>query len=73
MKIQITAAHIETLKTPAGGYNQATMELLGVWPLTAGWQQRLIGRAISDRLWRSAIKAAQTKRHIFRGNTRRPR
>ena len=71
MKIQITAAHIETLRTPAGGYNKQTMELLGVWPLTEGWKERLIGLSISDRVWRSAIKAKDIKRHIYRGNTRR--
>jgi hypothetical protein len=67
----ITAEHIEQLKTPAGGYNMRSMEMLGMWPLRAGWQERMIGRKVGDRRWKAALReAAKGKIHRFRGNTR---
>lgn len=71
--ITITAAHIEQLRTPAGGFNKATMDELAVmWPLRTGWQQELIGKMVGDRKWQRAVKAAaRGPRHFFRGNTRR--
>jgi len=70
----ITEETLERLKTPAGGYNEATMTILNCWPLTAGWREWLIGRQISDRKLKEAIAAAaRGKKHIFRGNTRRRR
>ena len=47
----ITESHINQLRTPAGGFNSATMRLFGLWPLKNGWQQQLIGRRISLSLW----------------------
>ena len=69
--ITITAELIEQLRTPQGGFNMATMEIFGVWPLTEGWQQRLIGTQVADRKWKAALKAKDKKRHFYRGNTRR--
>lgn len=69
--IVLTPDHIEQLRTPAGGFNEAAMELVGVWPLRAGWQERLVGKKIGDRRWRLALEAAARPRHYFHGNTRR--
>lgn len=69
--IVLTPEHIEQLRTPQGGYNQHTMELLGAWPLFAGWKDHLVGQKVSDRNWRAALKAKNIKRHFFRGNTRK--
>jgi len=72
--IVLTPEHVEQLRTPAGGFNQRSMEIIGCWPLSAGWQQRLIGMQLSESLWRKAVRAAaEGPRHIFRGNTRRRR
>lgn len=69
--ITLTAEHIEQLKTPAGGYNEASMKVLGCWPLSAGWKERLIGSTVGDRRFRSAVNEARRgKKHFFRGNTR---
>lgn len=57
--ITITAGHLQQVRTPAGGFNQATLEALGVWPLSTGWQQRLIGHQISNQAWKDAISAAK--------------
>jgi hypothetical protein len=71
MKI-IVRDDIEQLRTPAGGFNQRTMEIIGVpWPLQEGWQQRIVGMRVSDRNWSAAQKAKAEVRHVFRGNTRR--
>jgi hypothetical protein len=70
--IILTAAHIEQLRTPQGGFNQATMEIVGCWPLHEGWKDRLVGMKIGDRRWKAALKAKDRRRHFFRGNTRRP-
>ena len=69
--ITLTQEHIEQLRTPAGGFNQQTMELIGVWPLSEGWRQRLVGMRVSERTWKAAQKARLRERHYFRGNTRR--
>lgn len=70
--IVITAENVEQLKTPAGGINQATAEALAIWPLLAGWKERLIGRAVSDKTWKDAVKAAgRGPIYRRRGNTRR--
>jgi hypothetical protein len=71
----ITRSDIDLLRTPAGGFNEATMAHLPVaWPLQTGWQERLIGRPISDRSWSAAVKSAKAgPKHFHRGNTRRPR
>lgn len=72
--VTITAEHVEQLKTPLGGYNQRSMELLGCWPLRDGWKERLVGRSIGDRRLKSAFtEAAKGKKHFFRGNTRKYR
>lgn len=69
--ITLTAEHIEQIRTPAGGFNMETMGALGVpWPLKSGWQDQLIGRAVSNKAWKDAQKASLRKRRIFRGNTR---
>jgi hypothetical protein len=67
----ICANDIEQLRTPDGGFNAATMRLFGMWPLTEGWQQRMIGLRVSDKTWREAQKAKRTQLHRFRGNTRK--
>lgn len=68
----ISAEHLEQLKTPAGGYNEKPMRLLGVWPLRTGWQSRLLGKKVGDRRFKAALQAAaEGKKHIWRGNTRR--
>ncbi len=70
--IVLTVDHIDQLKTPAGGYNEKAMTILGVWPLRSGWKERLIGAKIGDRRLKSAIKAAsEGKKHFYHGNTRR--
>ena len=69
--IVLTPDHIEQLKTPSGGFNKATMEIIGTWPLSDGWKERLVGQAISNRAWSKALKARLKVRHFFRGNTRR--
>jgi len=70
--IIFTHEHIEQLRTPAGGFNQAAMEVIGNWPLHAGWYARLLGTKVSDRKWRQAVNAAKRGPvHRFRGNTRR--
>lgn len=69
--ITLTPELIEQLRTPQGGFNMATMEIIGEWPLREGWQQRLIGTKVADRKWKAMLKAKTTKHHVFRGNTRR--
>lgn len=69
--ITLTADHIEQLKTPQGGYNQRTMELIGAWPLVEGWKERLVGTKVADRKWKQALKQKDIKSHFYRGNTRR--
>lgn len=70
--IVLTAGHIEALMTPKGGYNQATLDKLGIgWPPKAGWKDRLIGTKIGDRRYAAAVKASKTEHHYFGGNTRR--
>lgn len=69
--IVLTADLIEQLRTPAGGFNQETMEIITLWPLQSGWKERLIGTTISDRNWKRALKAKCHKRHVYRGNTRK--
>lgn len=71
--ITLTEKLIESLRTPKGGFNQATMEYLGTWPLQPGWKHRLIGTAISEKNFTAAKAASLKKRHFFRGNTRRHR
>jgi hypothetical protein len=71
--IVLTPEHIEQLRTPQGGFNQETMELIGEWPLVAGWQERLIGQKVADRKWKAALKAKTGQRHFYRGNTRKHR
>jgi hypothetical protein len=72
--IVITEDHIKQVRTPAGGFNQATLEALGVWPLSAGWQSRLVGREVSNQAWKDAVSAAK-KGPIYRrmGNAGRRR
>ena len=69
--ITITAEHIEQLRTPAGGFNQCTMEIIGIWPLTSGWKNQIMGMRISEKNWREAMRAKECVQHKFRGNTRR--
>ena len=71
--IAITQEHIEQLKSPQGGYNRRAMEILGCWPLSTGWKERLVGKQIGDRRLRSAVIQAGIKSHFFRGNTRKHR
>ena len=72
--IMITENHIKQVRTPNGGFNQATLEALGEWPLSAGWKLRLIGREISNQAWKDAVNAAK-KGPIYRrrGNAGRKR
>jgi hypothetical protein len=69
--ILITENHIKQVRTPNGGFNQATLEALGVWPLFTGWKLSLIGREISNQAWKDAVNAAK-RGPIYRrrGNTR---
>lgn len=70
--IVLTAAHIEQLKTPKGGYNRATMDAIAVgWPLQAGWKEGLVGRKITDGDWDLAMKRRLEEPHFYRGNTGR--
>ncbi len=69
--ITLTQELIEQLRTPAGGFNQGTMEILGCWPLTSGWKDRLVGTRLSEKNWRKAMKAKKCRLHHYRGNTRR--
>jgi hypothetical protein len=68
--IVLTRERIEELKTPDGGFNKETMDLICGWPLVAGWQKRCLGMKISEDDWKAAMKAKNRKRHIYRGNTR---
>ena len=72
--ITITEDHIKQVRTPAGGFNQATLEALGAWPLSTGWQLRLIGREVSNQAWKDAVNAAK-RGPIYRrrGNAGRAR
>ena len=68
----LTEADVEALKSPAGGWNAATLAALGVsWPPVSGWKKRLIGTQISDKRYANAVRESQRHRHFFRGNTRR--
>lgn len=67
----LTEELIEQLRTPAGGFNMKAMEAIGAWPLSTGWEQRLVGTSVSDANWKRAMKAKDEKRHFYRGNTRR--
>lgn len=67
--VVITEQHLEQIRTPAGGYNMKSMELIGLWPLAAGWRERAISMKVSDRKWKAALKASTEKRHFYRGNT----
>jgi len=70
--ISVTREMIEQLRTPAGGFNEATMSIIGYWPLQSAWKERLIGAKISDRNWKAMVRAAkQGAAHRFRGNTKR--
>lgn len=62
--IALTAEHIDQLKTPAGGYNEKAMAILGCWPLRSGWKERLVGSKIGDRRLKSAIKPRLSARNI---------
>lgn len=43
---QRTAAFIDSLKSPRGGWTKAALETLGVkWPPEKGWRQKLIDQA----------------------------
>jgi hypothetical protein len=70
--VTITAEHIEQLRTLAGGgFPRRPMEILNCWPLTAGWQQRLIGVSVSNKTWKEAVSAAKLGPiYRRRGNTR---
>lgn len=57
--ITLTSQHVEELRTPAGGFNQCAMEIVGQWPLSAGWKNRLVGTKVADRKWKAAVKAAK--------------
>lgn len=72
--ITITEDHIEQVRTPSGGFNQAAMEALGCWPLSTGWKERLIGSAVSNKAWKDAVSAAK-RGPIYRrmGNAGRSR
>jgi len=71
--ILLTRESIEKLRTPAGGFNQATADALAIcWPLQPGWIERLIGTEISNKRWRDAQRAAaQGAIYRRRGNTRK--
>lgn len=71
----LTKEVIESLMTPAGGYNEATLAALDVsWPPQAGWKARLIGTEVADRKFAEA-KAAAARGAIYRrrGNAGRRR
>jgi hypothetical protein len=70
--IELTPMLIETLRTPAGGFNKAAMEELDIpWPLERGWIVKASGRTVSDRKWKAAVKAAKRGPiYMRRGNTR---
>jgi hypothetical protein len=72
--ILITENHIKQVRTPNGGFNQATLEALGCWPLSTGWKLRLIGREVSNQAWKDAVNASK-KGPIYRrrGNAGRRR
>ncbi|GGG61409.1 hypothetical protein [Hymenobacter glacieicola] len=45
--VKLTAEMIESLQTPKGGYDRATLAKLGVsWPPPKGWKKRLIGKPV---------------------------
>ena len=58
--MQITEERLEKLRTPAGGYNAATLRALGLtWPVRKGWRDRLLGTWIEEETWRTALEAAR--------------
>lgn len=69
--ITLTPELIQQLRTPQGGFNMETMEIIGQWPLVEGWQERLVGMKVSDRNWKAMIKAKMHKRRVLGGNKRR--
>lgn len=72
--ITITEGHIKQVRTPNGGFNQATLEALGCWPLSTGWKLRLIGSEVSNQAWKDAVNAAkQGPIYRRRGNAGRRR
>ncbi len=73
--ITITEDHIKQARTPAGGFNQKTLEAFGIFggPFS-GWKQWLIGREISNQAWKDAVNAAkQGPIYRRRGNAGRRR
>jgi hypothetical protein len=46
---KITNSWLESNQTPAGGYNQAQCQSIGIpWPLKKGWKRRIAGKEITD-------------------------
>jgi hypothetical protein len=54
--VTITEFHLEELKTPRGGYTNATLNALGVKTgHNKGWRQRLIGKTFTDEQYQQAL------------------
>lgn len=51
--IVLTLERIEELRTPAGGFNRESMEIIGIWPLFSGWKERLEPAAARSQSRRS--------------------
>jgi hypothetical protein len=51
-KVPLTLVMLDQLKTPKGGYDRQTLEMLGIgWPPKSGWRKRLLGTLISISLF----------------------
>lgn len=67
--ITITEFHLEELKTPRGGYTNATLNALGVKTShNKGWRQRLTGKTFTDEQYQQALdgrskRAADKEQH----------
>ena len=65
--VQITPERLEKLKTPKGGMSRRVAELLGIWPLVAGWPARLLNSEIPEATFSRAVQLAA------KGPRKRPR
>ena len=70
MKQILTESILESLRTPAGGYDRRTLSLLGIgWPPYKRWKKNLVGTLIdSDLLFliRNHVpKAPQSQNEIL--------
>jgi len=60
--ITITKTHLEELKTPRGGYTNATLHALGLSiKNNKGWRSRLLGKTFSEEQYAKALEGREKK------------